>query len=311
MSNGERFFHYSAHVDSNDAWCVLLDAIDAPDEYVSRPLVRPAWQSSAPHGFREYLRPDAFKQIVVISDDTIFCYTKQVLADLGGSVLAGSAFKSALFDHPEFFYGPDSTYIDGQHSAADVSPLLAGERFDAALTAREPELFGSPGQGKYRVHSIVNFVGDRALYADEPMVTTCTPEDSCTSSLAHQGLSIVTGGLRYPISRYQDYDEIFHELAKDTIATAQLSCAWPIPPPPDGEVLDPSEVNLVHQPEGRDERVIPKAKNGECGDGEGWLYDDEQNPTQIEACPNTCRTLRADPSGSVQISFGCATVVVL
>src|SRR5690606_30087551 len=62
--NGERYFHYSVSIGSHDSWCKLLRTYDAnlKDEY-----------GFAPNGWREWLRPDAFRVFLELTDDGVSC----------------------------------------------------------------------------------------------------------------------------------------------------------------------------------------------------------------------------------------------
>jgi hypothetical protein len=110
----------------------------------------------------------------------------------------------------------------------------------------------------------------------------------------------------------QQFDPIFAELAEGVIVSSQLSCEYPIPPPPDGETLDPTEVNVRFTPsEGAEPIDIPYVEGGleACGPAGGWTYDDPANPTTILVCPASCEALQASVGGRVDVVFGCETVV--
>ena len=49
----------------------------------------------------------------------------------------------------------------------------------------------------------------------------------------------------------------------------------------------------------------------ECGDRDGWHYDDEAAPTRVVACPASCTRIQAANAASVDILFGCATTPLM
>jgi hypothetical protein len=108
----------------------------------------------------------------------------------------------------------------------------------------------------------------------------------------------------------QQFDPVFDALAVDVVEKAELACQWPIPPPPPGEVLDKSLVNVQYtQPDGT---VVPLAKipeGQECEDREGWFYDDESEPSQVLSCPAACERFQ-EMGGKVDVLFGCVTQVL-
>ena len=44
------------------------------------------------------------------------------------------------------------------------------------------------------------------------------------------------------------------------------------------------------------------------GVSDGWYYDDPVAPMKIFVCPQTCTTIQAADSATVNIQFGCATI---
>jgi hypothetical protein len=43
----------------------------------------------------------------------------------------------------------------------------------------------------------------------------------------------------------------------------------------------------------------------DCGDG--WYFDDPENPTTAALCPKTCDTVQADEKASIELAIGCPT----
>jgi len=119
-----------------------------------------------------------------------------------------------------------------------------------------------------------------------------------------------TGGVWRSICT-ADWDPIFMAVAEAVSVGIPLPCTYDIPPPPEGETLDPNGVNFVYTPTGGSPTTIPRVDNAAaCGAGDGWYYDDPADPTQIIVCANTCTTLGGDADGHVDIQFGCATIVL-
>ena len=44
------------------------------------------------------------------------------------------------------------------------------------------------------------------------------------------------------------------------------------------------------------------------GNGGGWYFDDNQNPTAIILCPQTCSAVQSDAQAQIDVSFGCESV---
>ena len=96
--------------------------------------------------------------------------------------------------------------------------------------------------------------------------------------------------------------------ALDQIRAAALSCEYPIPDTQDQ--FDPLKVNVVYTPGGGQPETLPQAASAaDCGQLDGWYYDDPVTPTKITLCPHTCNDVQADSEAHVSFAFGCPTVV--
>jgi hypothetical protein len=108
-----------------------------------------------------------------------------------------------------------------------------------------------------------------------------------------------------------DWTPLFAALAQSVTSGLALPCTFGLPTPPGGQTLDPNKVNFVYTPTGGVPTTIVNVGNlAGCNGGPGWYYDDPVNPTQIIVCPATCTTLEGDPTGKVDVEFGCSTVVL-
>lgn len=108
-----------------------------------------------------------------------------------------------------------------------------------------------------------------------------------------------------------DWSPIFDRLSAAVIASAPLPCNYQIPPPPAGETLDPTKVNVGWKaPSASDEQLFRKANDqAACADQLGWHYDDDKQPKQVMLCPASCKQVAG--GGTLSIAFGCETIVVL
>ncbi len=108
----------------------------------------------------------------------------------------------------------------------------------------------------------------------------------------------------------QEFGPVFQDMATGIIQSAQLSCDYAIPDPPEGETLDPNKVNVNYTPTGQAPKAILNVKTpADCGAMGGWYYDNPADPQQIIMCPGTCNTLKADSTGKIEVLFGCETVI--
>lgn len=195
----------------------------------------------------------------------------------------------------------------------DNSDLGAGD-FSSQLLALDPPTF----QG-FKFTAITAYSDPLACFGFScPQGNPCCYSEGgfgCFSYADAEGtvyhdLVSQTGGVGGDLC-LQEFQPIFDELAEGVIIASQLSCEFDIPPPAEGETLDPGLVNLRYVPsEGAEPIDVYKVENAAaCGPDGGWYYDDDANPTKIIVCPTTCEALQSTQNGSVEVVFGCETEI--
>lgn len=120
---------------------------------------------------------------------------------------------------------------------------------------------------------------------------------------------IAADGGTTPVYDASDISDFADKIAE--IRTAALGCDFAIPPPPNGQDINPTKVNFTYTPGGNgDPLTLPGADSLEdCGGQPGWYYDNNTNPTKIIVCPASCATIQNDSEAEVNVEFGCATIV--
>ncbi len=122
-------------------------------------------------------------------------------------------------------------------------------------------------------------------------------------------VNLTTGGIHGDLAA-QNFQPIFDAVADQVIVNAgQLPCEYLIPPPPDGELLNSGEVNVLFTDgggSGNDIFRVDGVGNCDAVNG-GWYYDNPGNPTKVILCPASCDVVSADEMGKMDIVFGCAT----
>lgn len=91
------------------------------------------------------------------------------------------------------------------------------------------------------------------------------------------------------------------------VANSPALCGFDIPEPPLGQTIDPDEVNVVFTPKNGSPEIIYKMPDsGNCGSG-GWYYDNNEEPTEIRVCPETCSMFGG---GTIEIIVGCESQIL-
>lgn len=99
-------------------------------------------------------------------------------------------------------------------------------------------------------------------------------------------------------------------VASDSSALNTDSCTWPLPNPPSGQDLVISSVNVRYtSPSGFATDLGQVEDSAACKKAEeGWYYDDVKRPTKVIACPQTCTQIQAGGEKSkLEVLFGCET----
>jgi hypothetical protein len=256
-TNGPRYFHYNQEIGSYDALCQILDSFDRPQA------------PRAPHGFQDWLRPQAAKAFVLITDDSARCTYRD--------------------DQIQLLVGADG-----------ADPFDDALAFHAALRTKSPEQFG----GHYQFFSIVGMSANdsdpQPLFPYQPLdPTTCSTAP--TPGLSYQALSIATDALRYPVCEGRSFDAVFQVIARSVIQTASAECTFQLPLNPT-KTLDLGSVNLEVKatPNAASQRFDQVKDASECKDDHSFYVHD-----RIELCPSACRVVQGASQPVVNILYGC------
>jgi hypothetical protein len=263
-STSDRFFQYSIEIDSFDPLCKLLWAFDHADE-----------AGRAPYGYRQWLRPEAQKVFVVISDDSPACTYDTgdgAMVKLGG---------------------------DGQ------DPFDVALRFHETLLARSPEQFGAPPDTRYAFYSIVgvapNDPPSEPWFPYQALSSTAC-DTAPTPGLVYQALSIITDALRYPVCEGRDFDAVFRVLARSVVEAAKADCSFELPNAPPGQTIARSTINVEFRPGsgGKAVRFTQTANAASCSQTSFVLGE-----SRIDLCPEACAQVQADRDAEVDVLYGC------
>ncbi|MBK8251477.1 MAG: hypothetical protein IPK82_02265 [Polyangiaceae bacterium] len=259
------FYQYSVPIGSHNSVCQALSGYDGtlPDQY-----------NYGPGGWKQWLRKEAFKVFVEVTDDGMTC-----------------TFNGVAYDD-------NDNPADGD---------VAAKTFDAALLALDPEQFGTDAARNYVWHSIIG-LAEKAVpteaYAPTDPVATGVCGTAVASGTAYQVLSQVTGGLRFPICEFASFDVVFQEIAKGVIAGAKIDCALPVPEPPPGETIDLATVVLEYTP-GNGGAVVKMSQVGSAAMCKPDAFYIENNVIQL--CPDACALVQSDDKAKIDVLFGCST----
>jgi hypothetical protein len=217
------------------------------------------------------LRPEATKTIVVVTDDNSRLSASDFQNFPGGQNPFNSLTLPPGILHPSYNGLFDSFVFSGIYGWDNPN--------DPSVICQYPDMTSPPASGTTYTTLVQQTNGVRAKI--------------CDGSAA--------------------WGPFFAAVADTVVQTSKIDCVLAIPDPPQGQDLDYTKVN-VELVSGNSTEVVPNVGDQSgCGNGEGWYYDDPAAPMNVVLCPATCEhaqqlTLPNQP-GSVEVRFGCATIV--
>ncbi len=188
---------------------------------------------------------------------------------------------------------------------SDDEPSSPGaESFDQQLLGLQPSKFGTPGNRNYIWHSVVGIYpkddATAAYQANEPLQPLqCSTAEK--PGVEYQKLSIVTGGLRYPVCNFENYDAVFRAAAIKTVEDSDIDCSLRLPLAPSGQkvLLDKSALQLTDDSGVR--RLIRRVESSaECGTDNFYV-----TPNSIELCPALCGVVEGLQRGTMTVYSEC------
>ncbi|MFS8064991.1 MAG: hypothetical protein ACMG6S_01340 [Byssovorax sp.] len=257
VNNPSKFYHYSVEIGSLDSWCKIISTFNAPDEHML-----------APNGWSEWLRPEAYKVFIEITDDHASC-------------------------------GP---YLDQNTVAGGTA---AAAKFDTDLLALSPVHFADGAARNYRFYSIVAMAYNNPptdpYEPTDPVLTTKCPTAS-NSGTGYQALSVLTDSLRFPLCDTTSYDVVFQAIAQGVIKGAKISCDFPIPEAPGGEKIDLASVVVQYTAGGvgNATNFVQVADAAACKPNGFYLSTDT-----IHLCTDTCAVVQGDEKAAINVLFAC------
>jgi hypothetical protein len=259
------FYHYDHDdIESWDSWCKMMTWYDQSDRY-----------KLAPGGWKDWLRPEAFKTFVEVTDDYTSC------------------------SMTPFTYSDSNNPSTAQTSA---------QKFDSDLLALDPTQFGTAQERNYVWHSIVgigaNPSNPTGAYEPTDPITSTECSTAVAPGMAYQALSILTGGLRFPVCNGTGFDVVFQKIAEGVIKGAKIECQFPMPAPPANKELDPKTITIEYTPgDGSGlQTFVQVADQGACKPGA--FYIDTAN-AELVLCPDTCSKVQDDNEAKIQILALC------
>jgi hypothetical protein len=184
------------------------------------------------------------------------------------------------------------------------------------LTSMAPEHFGpNPNNLTFVWHSIVGLAEKvprtEAYLPQEPLQTEkCSGNGNNVDNAGtvYQELSMMTGGLRFPLCEFDAYDVVFKRIAEDVVFTSNIACDFPIPEAPGTASLDLEKIAVSYTPgDGSGTTQFGQAPAfGTCQDNAFYIANG-----RLTLCPGACNLIRSDPGAGVDVLFTCESQIIV
>jgi hypothetical protein len=228
-------------------------------------------------------------------------------APLGAGGCPNNDTNLPLFNHVDRRVSSSSAWSDIISTAAEWSPFMRAEssKHVVVISDDSPNINADSFNGQ--------FVALDPSYADYiHHSVVCHSNCASAADIGTQYINLTNdrGGVAADLCD-QDFQAVFDALSTEVIGGTQLACEFPIPEPPNGESFDPDKVNVEFDDGLGGTSSIPRVDSADqcAGVIDGWYYDNPAAPTQIVMCPQTCDKAQVAKNGSINIAFGCETIV--
>ena len=332
LTSNARYLRLMHGVNNSDTLTLLLWTYEGTGK-VANSCVREPGRHAA---WRDFLRPDAQRVFIAFTDDDPSTFGRGISPPsclvVGGDqycgCTAGSCGRGPACPNPAEFDcspvaacpGADCARAEGWGGvcpsfgcptyADQAAAWIGGRDFPTELEALLPlgTFVGGP-DGNWVFHSVVGV--SAVLEPTAPLTDRCAycnipPNVAENAGVEYQKLSMLTGGLRFPICN-TDYSTVFNRIAS---TITPLACEYDVEPTNFGEP-DPANTNVYFDSDGAGpgpEEVIFFTPDVPCNSANGWQWIDDAR-TRVRLCGDACARVQSVPNGTVRVEVGCQSVI--
>ena len=294
------------NVQNGELLCKVLDTLDS----------RECDSLQQQHqGWVQWLRPEALKIFVVVTDDGMNCK------------LGHDAYDS-LYGKPSVCVDPSEGPFDDETKTFNDDTGDKGQgqqnatKWDWMLREKARQHFGStPNSRNYVVYPIINIIsgptGNDAFWRADDLPTSY----KCLSGPGGPGLSLEaegfsyqwlakeTDGLAFSICR-SDYNPVFNAIAGSVERRTRVPCEIQLPENlSGGDVVISDDVSVLYESDNEYEYEFDVVEgSASCHSTGNQFYVDKVNRI-MKLCPNACDLVKADDQAKLSVKMNCRYVV--
>lgn len=203
---------------------------------------------------------------------------------------------------------------DNEGNSGDDNPLTIPQ-FLQQLSQLSSAHFGTPDKPTFVFHSIIGLLEKsdptQAYLPSEPVQTAkCTGNGASIPDAGqlYQELSIMTGGLRFPICQFPGYDAVFRRIAEDVTKKSSVRCDFAVPMPPEGTTVELDKVAVNHvKADGSGKIKLGQAATSADCQADAFYIENNR----VWLCPEACDAVKADAGADVEVLFTCESQIII
>jgi hypothetical protein len=198
---------------------------------------------------------------------------------------------------------------------SDDDARMSALTFLYELRRVAPGLFGGGvTEPRFVFHSIVG-VEHKAQAAEpyapsEPIQMDMCMSDHNTVQAAgetYQELSRLSGGMRFPLCEFDDYDVVFGSIANNVVSRTPVACSFAIPAQPQGRAVAPDNILVSYRPRGGDATLeLDQVTSPEMCLPQAFYVAS----AEIHLCGEACSLVQADDAAVVDVLFTCRSTLI-
>jgi hypothetical protein len=129
-----------------------------------------------------------------------------------------------------------------------------------------------------------------------------TIREKVVTTETHTVTHVVTHEVVHTVTHTEVHTKVVEQVERTT-----LPCEWAIPESTDGQSFDRNKVNIRLSSSDVQTTFVHVSSKDACV-ANAWYYDNEDQPTRLVACDQTCSAIEGLSSAQIDILLGCATI---
>ncbi len=290
--DGDRFFHTSVDIRSTQPLEQILGTLGRTSGYGEGEAYG---AKSGEEPWRTWLRPEATKTFVIVTDDN----ARMVMNDFRKPPMGDNDRNASPVATANFF----------EHYPGGANPFNGG----SSTRMLPPGILDPMWGGIFEGYTFAAIYGFSSTGSAREACMFSRGESAASPGPTYTELVNRTSGARASIcDGSRAWTTFFDEVATAVDTASRVACDIAVPTPSTpGLAVDPNLVNVIL--DGSTRTYLRRAPNAAACVPGAWYFDDPRNPTRVNLCPATCMTLQQEVrtrEATLRVEFGCNSIPI-